>query len=192
VAKTLLLTESAKNAVPGGLDKLKILVVDDKQHMRALLRALLNALGVQEIYEAGSGADALDLLTRKRCDMILSDMAMEGMDGLEFTRQVRGLAQRLNPSVPVIMVSGYTERHLVEAARDAGVSEFLVKPITLQSLTARIASVLERPRRFVHTETYSGPDRRRKQRENYNGPLRREDDIDDMAVQSSRPFKPKN
>jgi len=180
-----LLTEAAKNAIPGGLDRIKVLIVEDKQHMRALLRALLNALGVTEIYEAVHGEHGLEVLRSKRCDLVLSDMSMEPMDGLEFTRQVRGLERRLNPSVPIIMISGHTERDRVEAARDAGVSEFLVKPITLQNLTHRIAEVMERPRRFVQTATYSGPDRRRKQRENYNGPRRRQDDIDDLAVEPS-------
>lgn len=178
-----MLTETAKNAMPGGLDKIKVLIVEDKQHMRALLRALLNALGVIEIFEATHGAQALDMLRTKRCDLVLTDMSMEPMDGLELTRQVRALERRLNPSVPIIMISGHTERNRVEAARDAGVSEFLVKPITLQNLTARIAEVMERPRRFVTTPTYSGPDRRRKSRENYNGPRRRKEDTEDFEVE---------
>jgi CheY-like chemotaxis protein len=178
-----LLTEAAKNAIPGGLDRIKVLIVEDKAHMRALLRALLNALGVVEIFEAVHGENALEVLRVKRCDLILSDMSMEPMDGLEFTRKVRGLERRLNPSVPIIMISGHTERDRVEAARDAGVNEFLVKPITLQNLTHRIAEAMERPRRFVQTPTYSGPDRRRKQRDNYSGPRRRQDDMDDLAVE---------
>ena len=177
------LTEAAKNAMPGGLDRIKVLIVDDKQHMRALLRALLNALGVTAIFEAIHGAHAMEVLQTKRCDLILSDMSMEPMDGLEFTRQVRALPRKLNPMVPIIMISGHTERDRVEAARDAGVNEFLVKPITLQNLTARIAEVMERPRRFVSTPTYSGPDRRRKVRENYNGPRRRQEDTEDFAVE---------
>ena len=188
---SVLLTEAAKNAIPGGLDRIKVLVVEDKQHMRALLRALLNALGVQEIYEAIHGAHALEILRTKRCDLILTDMSMEQMDGLEFTRQVRALERKLNPSVPIIMISGHTERDRVEAARDAGVSEFLVKPITLQNLTGRIAEAMERPRRFVHTPTYSGPDRRRKTRDNYNGPRRRQDDMDDLSVETTSAWKPK-
>ncbi|HUO03479.1 MAG TPA: response regulator [Rhizomicrobium sp.] len=180
-----MLTEAAKNAIPGGLDRIKVLIVEDKQHMRALLRALLNALGVVDIYEAVHGAHALEVLRSKRCDLILTDMSMEPMDGLELTRQVRALHRKLNPTVPIIMISGHTERDRVEAARDAGVTEFLVKPITLQNLTARIAEVMERPRRFVNTPTYSGPDRRRKTRENYNGPRRRQDDMDDFVVESS-------
>ena len=187
-----MLTEAAKNAIPGGLDRIKVLVVEDKQHMRALLRALLNALGVQEIFEAVHGAQALDILRTKRCDLILTDMSMEEMDGLEFTRRVRALERKLNPTVPIIMISGHTERDRVEAARDAGVSEFLVKPITLQNLTGRIAEAMERPRRFVNTPTYSGPDRRRKSRENYNGPRRRKEDMDDLSVETTSHWKPQN
>lgn len=186
----VLLTEHAKNNIPGGLDRIKVLIVEDKQHMRALLRALLNALGIQEIFEAIHGAAGLELLRSKRCDLILTDMSMEMMDGLEFTRQVRALNRRLNPSVPIIMISGHTERNRVEAARDAGVNEFLVKPITLQNLTARIAEAMERPRRFVQTETYSGPDRRRKSRENYNGPRRRQEDFEDLTVESTGRWNP--
>lgn len=186
-----MLTEAAKNALPGGLDRIKVLVVEDKQHMRALLRALLNVLGITEIYEAIHGAHALEVLETKRCDMILTDMSMEAMDGLELTRRVRALERRLNPAVPIIMISGHTERDRVEAARDAGVTEFLVKPITLQNLTSRIAAVMERPRRFVHAPTYSGPDRRRKTRENYDSPRRRQEDFDDLAVETSSPWKPK-
>jgi PleD family two-component response regulator len=185
-----LLTETAKSAIPGGLDRIKVLVVEDKQHMRALLRALLNALGVQDIYEAIHGEQALEVLRSKRCDLVLTDMSMEPMDGLEFTRKVRAMDRRHNPTMPIIMVSGHTERDRVEAARDAGVSEFLVKPITLQNLTLRIAEVMERPRRFVNTPTYSGPDRRRKQRENYTGPRRRQEDMDDLSVETTPSWKP--
>src|SRR5271155_3452624 len=127
------------------LESLRVLIVEDKQHMRSLLRALLNALSVREIQEASNGAGALELLRHNRFELILTDMTMEVMDGLEFTRQVRAMDRMKNPSIPIIMISGYTERHRVEAARDAGVSEFLVKPITLQHLTGRIAEAMERP-----------------------------------------------
>jgi two-component system, chemotaxis family, chemotaxis protein CheY len=169
------------------LESLRVLIVEDKQHMRSLLRALLNALGVREIQEAANGAGALELLNHNRFELILTDMTMEVMDGLEFTRQVRALDRMKNPSVPIIMISGYTERHRVEAARDAGVSEFLVKPITLQHLQSRISEILDLPRRFVNSDAYSGPDRRRKEGGRYNGPRRRQDDIDDLTVESSGP-----
>jgi two-component system chemotaxis response regulator CheY len=164
-------------------ENLKVLVVEDNQHMRSLLRSLLNSLGVREVYEAGNGGAALDVLREKKCDLILTDLAMQPMDGLEFARDVRTSDKSANPFVPIIMITGHTEKHRVVAARDAGVTEFLAKPITAQSLFTRIAEIVERPRAFVRAETYFGPDRRRRMLENYAGPWRRHDDFNDVAVE---------
>ena len=164
-------------------ENLKVLIVEDNQHMRSLLRSLLNALGIREVHEAANGQAALDVMRDKKCDLILSDLSMKPMDGIEFTREVRTSARSANPFVPIIMVTGHTERHLVEAARDAGVNEFLAKPITAHSVYSRIAEIVERPRAFVRCEAYFGPDRRRKGPDNYAGPWRRHDDFHDLAVQ---------
>ncbi|MBO6633648.1 MAG: response regulator, partial [Parvibaculum sp.] len=64
--------------------------------------------------------------------------------------------------VPIIMVSGHTDLASVERARDIGVTEFLSKPISARSLYERLIQVLDRPRQFVETPTYRGPDRRRR------------------------------
>lgn len=164
-------------------EALKVLVVEDNQHMRVLLRSLLNSLGIREICEAGSGQAALELLQEKKCDLVLSDLAMKPMDGLRFTRELRQSERSPNPFIPIIMVTGHTEKHRVEAARDAGVTEFLAKPITPHSLFARIAEIVERPRAFVRSESYFGPDRRRKAIEHYAGPWRRHDDFQDVVIQ---------
>ena len=162
-----------------GLEALKVLIVDDNPHMRALLRALLTSLGTRTLYEAPDGQSGLMIFREKKCDLILCDLSMKPMDGLAFTREVRGSA---NPYVPIVMVSGYTEKHRVVAARDAGVTEFLAKPVTPQSLYSRIAEIVERPRPFIRCPTYFGPDRRRKQAENYAGPWRRQSDLQDLEV----------
>ena len=70
----------------------------------------------------------------------------------------------------------------MEAARDAGVTEFLAKPITAQNLFARITEILERPRAFVRCNGYFGPDRRRHEIENYMGPWRRADELQEAEV----------
>jgi len=150
--------------------------------MRSLLRSLLNSIGVREIHEAANGSAALEILRERSCDLVLSDLAMQPMDGIDFTRDVRQSPRSANPFVPVIMVTGHTERHKVEAARDAGVTEFIAKPVTAQSLFARIAEILERPRAFVRCESYFGPDRRRKAQEGYAGPWRRHGDQHDHQV----------
>jgi two-component system, chemotaxis family, chemotaxis protein CheY len=164
-----------------GLEALKVLIVEDNPHMRALLRALLTALGTHTLFEAPDGESGLQLFHEKKCQLILCDMSMKPMDGLTFTRQVRG-PRSINPYVPIIMISGYTERQKVEAARDAGVTEFLAKPVTPQNLFSRIGEIVERPRPFVRCPNYFGPDRRRKQTEKYPGPWRRQDDLQDIEV----------
>ncbi len=164
-------------------ESLKVLIVEDNQHMRALLRSLLNSLGVRDIQEAGHGDAAMEALRDRKCDLILSDLAMKPVDGITFAREVRTSEKSANPFVPIIMITGHTEKHRVEAARDAGITEFLAKPITAHSLFSRIAEIIERPRAFVRCEHYFGPDRRRKVTDNYSGPWRRHDDFQDIAVQ---------
>jgi CheY-like chemotaxis protein len=163
-------------------ESLRVLIVEDNQHMRALLRTLLNSVGIREVHEAGNGTAALEVLREKRCDLVLSDLAMKPMDGIDFTREIRLSTRSANPFMPIIMITGYTEKHRVEAARDAGVTEFLAKPITAQSLFSRIAKIVERPRPFVRCDSYFGPDRRRKMTENYAGPWRRHDDFHDLQM----------
>ena len=165
-----------------GFENLKALIVEDNAHMRSLLRALLNSVGIKDIAEAPHGVSALQILRERKSDLVLSDMAMKPMDGLEFTRQVRNSDSSPNPFVPIIMITGHTEKHRVEAARDAGVTEFLAKPITAANLFARIAEIVERPRAFVRCESYFGPDRRRRMIEDYAGPWRRADDFQDTEV----------
>lgn len=162
---------------------LQVLIVEDNQHMRSLLRTLLNSIGIREIQEAGNGAAALDVLREKPCDLVLSDLAMKPMDGIDFTREIRQSARSANPFMPIIMITGHTEKQRVEAARDAGVTEFLAKPITAQSLFSRIAQIVEYPRPFVRCGAYFGPDRRRKALDDYAGPWRRHDDFRDLHVQ---------
>jgi len=165
-----------------GFEGLKALIVEDNAHMRSLLRALLNAIGIKEIAEAAHGQAAIDSLHERKSDLVLSDLAMKPMDGLEFARQVRNHQHSPNPFVPIIMITGHTEKHRVEEARDAGVTEFLAKPITAHNLFSRIAEIVERPRAFVRCDGYFGPDRRRRTIDNYAGPWRRKDDFQDVDV----------
>jgi two-component system, chemotaxis family, chemotaxis protein CheY len=165
-------------------DYLKALVVEDNMHMRTLLRSLLLALGMKSVYEAADGQTGFDELRSRKPDFVMTDLSMKPVDGIEFTRMVRMGQDSPNPYVPIIMVTGHTERLRVEAARDAGVTEFLAKPITAQNLLLRIAEIVERPRPFVRCDGYFGPDRRRRADEDYAGPWRRHDDFkDDLAIQ---------
>ena len=107
---------------------------------------------------------------------------MKPMDGLAFTRNVRTDAGSPNPFVPDRHDHRPHRKAPGRAARDAGITEFLAKPITAGHLFARIAEIVERPRAFVRSETYFGPDRRRNRAEGDAGPWRREEDFEDMQV----------
>ena len=163
-----------------GFEHIRALIVEDNAHMRSLLRALLNSIGVKDIAEAANGQAAIEVLRERKSDLVLSDLAMKPMDGLEFTRYVRTHEHSPNPFVPIIMISGHTERYRVEAARDAGVTEFLAKPITAHTLFSRIAEIVERPRAFVRCGSYFGPDRRRRQIDGRH--RRRKGDLQEVDV----------
>jgi len=159
------------------LDTLRVLIADDNPHMRTLVKSLLQALGVKHLHESTDGGTAFSAMRDFKPDFVLSDLTMEPVDGIEFTRMVRTRPDSPNPVIPIIMVTGHTERALVMSARDAGVTEFLAKPITAHNLISRITEILDRPRPFVRCEAYVGPDRRRRRKaDDYKGPLRRRDD----------------
>ena len=155
---------------------LRVLVADDSENLRHILVGLLQSLGVHQLRQAGSGEQALADLRHWRADVAFIDMQMAPVDGIEFTRAVRAGAGGVDPYLPIIMLTGAAQRDRVLEARDAGVTEFLVKPVSAKALVERLKTVIERQRLFVRAETYTGPDRRRKPTANYNGPRRRETD----------------
>jgi two-component system, chemotaxis family, chemotaxis protein CheY len=154
-------------------DRLKVLVVDDNQHMRKLVVAILQAFGAVQIFEAVDAEHAWTILRDACPDVVLLDWQMDGMSGLDFVRQVRTSPQSPNPFLPVIMLTGHTHLDHVRQARDAGVNEFLAKPVSVKAILTRLISVIEHPRPFVRTKTYFGPCRRRRGNDEYHGPERR-------------------
>jgi len=158
------------------LKSLNILLVDDNQHMRAITSAILQSAGARRILEVPDGAAALNALREHSIDIAIVDFNMAQMDGVEFTRQVRNSPATPNAYLPIIMMTGHSEKHRVMEARDAGVTEFVVKPITAKAVLDRIHAVIQRPRSFIKAATYFGPDRRRSSHPDYAGPRRRADD----------------
>ena len=161
-------------------NRLRFLVVDDNVHMRRIIRTLLHGFGSREVYEAEDGASGLEAVTAHSPDLIIADWAMPIFDGLEFTRLLRNVDTSPNPYVPIILVTGYSEKARVIEGRDAGITEFLVKPISAKGLYQRILSIVVNPRPFVRTKSYFGPDRRRKG-SSFEGEERRVED-EDMEV----------
>jgi len=143
------------------LDGLNILLVDDNQHMRKILRSILNSLGVKNITEAEDTSAGLREAQDANLDMIICSWLMDVIEGPEFVQLIRRGENSVNPYIPVIMMSAFTERYRVIQARDAGVNEFLAKPVSPASLYQRIVKIIEKPRPFVRTATFFGPCRRR-------------------------------
>lgn len=155
---------------------IQVLVVDDNRQMRYLVRCLLRAAGINRVAEAETALEAFDLMHKFPVDLLMVDWRMAPVDGIEFTKMVRRSESSSNPSVPILMMTAHTELSRVAAARDAGVSGFLKKPISTRTMLEKIGQALLDDRVFVRTEGYHGPDRRRGARAGYDGPMRRFDD----------------
>lgn len=154
-------------------DRLKVLVVDDNVHMRKLVSTILQAFGVGQVVEMDSADRAWAALPDANPDVIVLDWVMEGMSGLDLIRSIRTNPSAPNPFVPVIMLTGHTSLDHVRQARDAGVNEFIAKPVSVKTMMSRLVSVIENPRPYVRTGSFFGPCRRRRTAGEYQGPERR-------------------
>jgi len=159
------------------LNKISVLVVDDNMPMLEIVKSLLLTFGVGHVIIAQNGEIAYKRFSDYDPDIVIADWMMKPMDGISLTRRLRNDPATPNPYVPVILMTGFSERRRVFHARDAGVTEFLVKPFTARDLYRRLAQVIERPRQFVRSDDFFGPDRRRKSDKDYVGAKRRETDI---------------
>src|SRR3984885_13406106 len=150
-------------------NRLRFSVIEDSAHMRRILRTLLHGFGAREVYEAEDGASGLESFSHFMPDIVIADWVMPIFDGLELAQMIRQPGANANPYVPIIMLTGHSDKKRVMIARDAAITEFLCKPISAKSLYERILNVIAKPRPFVKTKTYFGPDRRRHVNPNYGG-----------------------
>ncbi len=145
------------------LKKLRVLIIDDNMPIRMLVRSLLLDLGFGSVEVAATAEDGWAIYFLHKPDLILLDWRMEGgMDGLEFTRRVRTQLGSPKPRVPIIMMTGFASKKVVLDARDAGVTEILIKPFTVQTLIKHLTHIIENPRDFIVAPKFTGPDRRRR------------------------------
>lgn len=121
---------------------MRILIVDDFATMRHIMRKSLMELGFSNVTEAADGVDALEKLGREDIQFIISDWNMPNMMGIEFLRRVR--ATDRHKTTPFLMVTAEAKRENVLEAASAGVSQYIVKPFTVDSLQQKIAAIFER------------------------------------------------
>jgi two-component system, chemotaxis family, chemotaxis protein CheY len=117
-----------------------VLVVDDYNTMRRIIRGLLEQIGFVNIDDADGGVPALDKLRKRPFGLVISDWNMEPMSGLQLLKEIRG-DERLK-SLPFIMVTAEGKTENVAAAKAAGVNHYIVKPFNAETLTRRIDSVI--------------------------------------------------
>ena len=148
-----------------GLGALSVLILDDRPQMRAITASILESVGIHRIHEAGDVEAAMTLLRAGPVDVAIVDYKMTPLNGVEFVRLVRKSPDSPDPFLPMIMLTGHADRRRIDEARDAGVTEFLVTPVTAKALISRLQGLILKPRPFVKLDGYFGPDRRRTQRE---------------------------
>ncbi|MEO5337198.1 MAG: response regulator [Magnetospirillum sp. WYHS-4] len=153
------------------LSGLKVLLVEKHAYMRRIIHDILKTFGITAVREASSHDAAYAMFKDQPPDLVLTDWS-PGLDGLRLVRLIRTDLVSPDPYVPIIVVTANTEIRHVIAARDAGMTEYLAKPITAKFLYARIRSIIERQRVFIRSQEFFGPDRRRR-RADHGGPERR-------------------
>lgn len=179
------------NLRPEDLADLKVLVVEDNINLQRLIGDVLRAGGVGQVETASDGVRAREKIALWDPHIIFSDWNMPRMGGLQLARIIRRAAIEPdrtipNPQVPVVIVTGNRSEADVQMARKAGVNEFVIKPFTPAGLLSRIQLVLLRPRPFIVSADYIGPDRRRRVELSYSGPLRRTSDPEEVVDEIER------
>ncbi|WP_189992728.1 response regulator [Thalassobaculum fulvum] len=140
--------------------QLRVLLVDDDRPTREMVVEILEAAGIGRVDRAANGQEAFNRLRESLPDLIVSDVMMEPMDGITFTRRIRTHRESPSQNIPVILLTAHTDLTTVLEARDAGVNAFVAKPVSIDELKRKITLVLNDPRAFIRSEDYVGPDRR--------------------------------
>lgn len=121
---------------------LRVLVVDDNTNFCVLLRTILQGMGVEDIHFAQDGAVGMEVLSRTPVDVVLSDWYMQKMDGLQFVARIRASDDPAIRDLPVVMMSGRGDKETRANAKEAGVDEFIEKPISARDLILVLARIM--------------------------------------------------
>ena len=156
-----LASKPSKKEIGDLIQSLWVLVVDDNQYMRKMLRNLLVNCGVKDIYEAADGIAALEAIRTVAPDVVILDWEMPLLSGAELVRIVRSPGVFPMPDIPIIMLSGHCERWRVVEAVRLGVNEFLTKPVSAKTIYDRLVSIMLQPRPIVQMGDYYGPEPRK-------------------------------
>jgi two-component system chemotaxis response regulator CheY len=141
----------------------RALVADTTQYLANLTANMLRSVGAKSVTTVTDSAAVLMELHKGSFEVMVIDDSLAPIDGVALTRQIRAPDGGANRLMPIIMVFAEASRERIEEARDAGVTEFIKKPMSPKILESRITQAIEKPRAFVEAEAYTGPDRRRRE-----------------------------
>ena len=123
----------------GSVMSTRVVIADDESIIRLDLKEILESAGYDVVGEASRGDDAAELIRTLQPDLALLDVKMPGLDGIEVARLVQ------DSSTVVVLLTAFSQRELIENARNAGVVAYLVKPFRSSELLPKLASILNQP-----------------------------------------------
>ena len=142
------------------MQSLSVLIVEDNTFTQKVQRSLLAHLGVKTIYEAADGLAGLEAIRTHAPDLVIVDWNLPLLNGAEMVRMIRTPQTFPLPDVPIIMLTVHGERWRVIQSQKLGANEFLVKPVSAQTLLDRIVTIFMHPRPIVRLADYYGPEPR--------------------------------
>ncbi len=148
------------------LSHIGVLLIEPDPFIAHLLKNVLQSLGFTRIVKVANSQEVLDVLSESAIDLIILEWDIAPINGIELTKRIRHLDHPMHRRLPVVMTTGRAQFNDVSIARDAGVTEFIVKPISAKAVLERIQMAIEKPRDFIIAGTYVGPERRRKKKGN--------------------------
>ena len=164
---------SAQNLTPDWLKALKVLAVDPNPYLLTVVTDSVRRLGTTNPAAAASAKEAFKTGGELCPDIIFVDWDAGGMSALEFIREIRQNSTSIPRDTPIVLMSSTIDRDQLMTGRQAGMNEFLLKPVSAKNVLSRIEQIVLRPRRFIVSTKYVGPCRRRIEDTAYAGPLRR-------------------
>jgi CheY-like chemotaxis protein len=167
------MTDELRTLTPEQLKKLKVLIVDPNAFMRGVIGDSLRRLYVANINAAANAMEAFTIGRIFKPDLVFVDWDAGKMSGLEFTREVRRNTTGMNRETPIILLASMIDHEQLMSSRQAGINEFLLKPVSAAGVLQRMEEVILRPRKFVVSRNYVGPCRRRRDDPDFAGPWRR-------------------
>lgn len=141
---------------------ISVLVVENSEPMSDLTRDVLKSFGISVVHTTIGAEAGFKAFCKTKPDLVIVDWLEGTMNGVDLTKKIRTDEKSPNTFVPILLMTGFSQKRRVEKARDSGITEFLVKPFTAKALYQKIEYMIEKPRLFVLNNQYFGPDRRRK------------------------------